>query len=379
MRNNKFKSEVSAVVKEISHNKKSLASFALAAAALAGAVTVNLSHVSTDNTSAEECSNATCNTTFEVDVEDALTVSLTTPETGATGNVGSFLRNTVDLDVTSNASNGFTASMYSSTDNAGTDKTSLTHSSLGASDSYDILTLASSTTRGDFPTDRWGYSLESASMDGKNYGETDAGNNSSNYYPLTADSTDPIKLLSAAAGTKTGSQSIYFGAKASASKPSGTYNNTVVISVVTGNVDAPQTDPPVNPITPSNPATPSIDTPNDNTATYTGSTGTGATRGVGISGTTGTTVYTTSTTSGTGTAATTTTTTEVTGGDNTSTYVAPQGVKNTEIMTLGTASQSNSTLPISLAATAVGAATAGTIFFILAKKHDDDDEEEDQQ
>lgn len=375
MKNNN-KREIGMIVKEISNDTKSLTGFTVAIVALAGAILVGASQVPSGDISATACNSsvstpntATCNTTFEVNVEDSITVEIDPVETSATGNVGAFMRDQVDLTVSSNVSNGFTASMYSSSENAGNTKTNLTHTTLG--DSQYISTLSSSTSRGSFPTDNWGYSLESSSLDGKTYGETDAGNDNSTYYPLTDSTSTPIKLIEAAAGTQSGSQSIYFGAKASAAKPSGTYRNTVVISVVTGTIEEDSSDPGYNPITPVNPVTPSTDIPNDGNATYTGSTGTGATQGVGISGTTGTTVATTTTNAGV-------TTTTVAGGDNTGSYVAPQGVsRSTEYTAASGTTQGDSILPIALAATAGVAATAGTFFFILAKKRDDDDDEEE--
>ena len=370
---NHTKNEISVLAHEISYHNKAITSVVIAAIAATGAIAFNSTHINSSSSSAATCADATCNTSFEVNVDDSLAVTLTTPETGATGNVGDFLRNTVNLEVDSNVSNGFTASMYSSADNASTTKTDLTHDTLG--DSYTISTLQNSTTRGSFPTDSWGYSLKT-SPDTTTYGETDAGNNSSYYYPLTASDTSPITVMSAGAGTKTGSQSIYFGAKASANKPSGTYNNTVVISVVTGTIDST-----TNPITPTNPATPDMDTPNNNTATYTGNTGTGATTGTGVSGNAGTTIYTTSSRSGSGAVATTTTTTEVSAGDHTSSYVNPQGVQSTSRPNLNSiegTSETGTPLPAALAATAAASATTGLAFFILAKRRKDDDEEEEQ-
>ena len=370
------KKDISVLSRELSYRRKIATSIVATTVAVTSILAINAMQANSDDSSAVTCEDASCSTSFEVNVDDMLSVSLTTPESGATGNVGDFLRNTVNLEVDSNVGNGFTASMYSSADNAGTTKTDLTHSDLG--DSYAISTLNSSTTRGDFPTDSWGYSLKT-SPNATTYGETDAGNNNSYYYPLTASDTSPITIMSEAAGTKTGEQSIYFGAKASASKPSGTYNNTVVISVVTGTINDDTSDPGYNPITPTNPATPGIDTPNDNTATYTGNTGTGATTGTGISGNAGTTVYTTSSHSGSGAIATTTTTTEVSAGDHTSSYTSPQGVQSTNknnMNSIEAASETSSPLPAALAAAAAASATTGLMFFILAKKRNDDDEEE---
>lgn len=370
---NYTKKDISILSRELSYRRKIATSVIATTVAATSILAFNAMHLDANDSSALTCAGATCNTSFEVGVNDTISVSLTTPESGATGNVGDFLRNTVNLEVDSNVANGFTASMYSSADNAGSTKTNLTHSDLG--DSYYISTLSSSTTRSSFPTDSWGYSLKT-SPNSTTYGETDAGNNSSYYYPLTASDTSPITVMSESAGTKSGTQSIYFGAKASANKPSGTYSNTVVISVVTGTIDSS-----TNPITPTNPATPSIDTPNDNTATYTGSTGTGATTGTGVSGNAGTTVYTTSTRSGSGAVATTTTTTEVSAGDHRSSYTQPHGVQSsnkTNLNSIEAASSSEIPLPATLAAAAAASATTGIAFFILAKRRDDDDEEEQQ-
>ena len=355
-----FNKEIDALSKETSYRKKSYAAFSAAIMLLVASILTSTGKVVSDDTSAAECPSGACNTAFSVDVADSLSVSITSPTSGATGDVGEFLRNTVNVDIESNVSNGFTASMYSR------DNTNLTHTMLSE---YNIPTLSSSVQRGNFTVDQWGYSLKSASLNGNTYGETDAGNNNSYYYPLTSSTASPITVLSAASGTKSGSQSIYFGTKASVNKPAGTYSNTVVISVVTGTVDSTN-----NPITPSDPVTPSTDpTPNDNIAQYTG---TGTTTGVGISASNGTTVYTTRRTNTPATSSeqeTTTTTTQVSGGDNTRAY--PQGVVTTSEANI---TKSGSELPVGLAVTAASAATAGIFFFIIAKKRDEDDEEEEE-
>ena len=56
-------------------------------------------------------------TTFQVNVVESLSVSITAPRGGASGNINTFLRNTVSLSVTSNNANGFTASMYAKNTN----------------------------------------------------------------------------------------------------------------------------------------------------------------------------------------------------------------------------------------------------------------------
>lgn len=355
MKQNNSKREIRALVAEISGGKKTLISFAVAIMALAGATALLLSQASPDDTLA--ATEETENVTFQVNVQEAISVSITTPESGAAGDIADFLRNTVEIDVASNTSDGFTASMYSSADNASSTKTDLSHTTLGSSYVIPTLTAANGTQRSsaDF-TDHWGYSLKNTPTgDSKTYGETDAGNNNSYYYPLTASSSTPITIMKANAGTKTGSQSVYFGTKASSSKPSGTYRNTVVISVVTGTIDAN-----TNPATPTDPATPASDTNvSDNLATYNGTSGF-------AHSTTGATVYTTSTTDTT--AHTETVTTEVSAGNNTSAY--PKGVSTAE----EAETPNNTALAAGLAVAAGIAATAGTTFFILSRKENDDEE-----
>ena len=328
-----------------------------------------------NNVSAEEVAN----TAFQVNVVDSLSVSITTPTENASGNVGDFLRNDVNLSVTSNNANGFTASMYS-----GDNTTDLVNATSGNAEI--LATLDGTYSRANFPANHWGYSLGAgninSSMNNNSYGETGNGNGDSNYYPLVSNSATPITILTSDTAA-TSSQDIYFGAKSSTTQAAGTYTGTVVISVVTGAISES------NPITPTNPATPNTDTiANDNQATYTGSTGTGATVGGGTNGVTAYTVRTTSyggaggtgTGTGTGTGAsedTTTTTTQVTEGDTTSSY--PLGVINhSSSQTFSNIGDSNS-LATGLAIASAAAATSGTIFFLLAKRKKDDDEEEENK
>lgn len=349
-----FKENYRAMILEVTDRKKTYASLTLAMVLLSWTVTSGIASIMAKDTSAAE----TANSSFQVNVMDTLAVAVTTPEAGAAGNANEFLRNTIDVEVNTNASNGFTASMYSR------NNTDLVNTAIGISSL--IPTMSSSALRSAFPTNVWGYSLKSSSLDGKTYGETDAGNNGSTYYPLTDSTSAPIKILTAASGAKSGAQSVYFGTKVNTEKPAGTYLNTVVISVVTGVIDSG-----TNPITPVNPANPSTDpNPNDTVPVYTGN---NDTTGTGISGSNGTTVRTVRTTNS-GTPATTTTTTEISAGDNTSSYAPAQGVS---ISTQSNIVENGSTLPIGLAATSVATATAGVIFFILAKRDEDDEEEEE--
>lgn len=303
---------------------------------------------------------------FQVNVKETLSVSITRPSSPASGGVDEFLRNDFLISVVNNNTAGFTASMYA---DIADNNISLTNTTLSTAK---LPTLASSSTRSAFPANYWGYSLGEYTLNGTvqnsytlnshSYGETAAGNNSGNYYPMTNSSASPITIIDGATTPKTtGSQNIYFGAKGNASTASGTYTGTVIVSVVSGVIDNN------NPITPTNPDTPADDTPNNNTATYTGSTGTGATQGVGsTSGAVGTTVYTT--TSGN------TTTTEVSAGDNRSAYASPQGERYETFSSIADGS-----LPITglIMASSVAAVT-GLTFFVLAYRDDDDDEDEEE-
>lgn len=360
MNKNESHKSFRALMLEATYYKKAWAGMFLASLLFACGAILSLSSIPADEASASDTANAT----FQINVQDSIAVAVTTPSAGATGNINEFLRNTVVVDINTNVANGFTASMYSR------DDTNLTHTMLGSS--YYIPTVSSSTTRGAFPVNNWGYSLKNASNanDGRTYGETDAGNQSSNYYPLTTSTATPITILKANSGTKSGVQSVYFGAKANAEKPAGTYLNTVIISVVTGTIEENSSDPGYNPITPTDPATPNTDVDSSNTvATYTGA---NSSTGTGISGHNGTTVNTVRTS----TSNTNTTTTEVSAGDNRASYAPAQGVT---VTTQTNITESGSSLPIGLAATAVTAATAGIIFFILAKRDEDDDEDDDEE
>lgn len=295
----------------------------------------------------------TAQTTFNVNVKESLSVAITAPSEYASGDAGEFLRNKVNLSVSTNNTNGFTASMYSQ----GT--TNLTNNILNTET---LPTLASSSTRSSFPDNYWGYSLGSgtinSSLNNNTYGETDAGNASSYYYPLVSTSASPIAILT---GTSTGQQDIYFGAKANLNKASGTYVGTVIISVVTDVIDNN-----TNPITPTNPAQPS----NTNEVASYSSAPTGST-------TNGSTTYTYRRTNSS--AGTTTTTTQVSEGNNVSAYngyTPPQGVIENTVSDIY---DGGSPVASALAATSASAAAAGMFFFILAKRKDDEEEEEQQQ
>ena len=294
------------------------------------------------------------NTTFQVNVKESLTVSITSQTAIPTGEINEFLRNKYTLNVSSNNAQGFTASMYSVAD------TNLVNKSLN---DQSIPTLSNSSTRGAFPANYWGYSLRD-SVNGSNtvYGETDAGNNNSNYYPLVSNSSAPITVLHSD-NHGSGTQEIYFGAKADSNKAAGTYSGIVVISVVSGVIDSSETDTPVNPITPENPVGPNAD---NEVAKYMP-----APKGNSSNGVTTYTYRRTNASTGE-----TTTTTEISDGDNRNAYngyIPPQGVKEKSTFDIN----NESSLAAGLATTATVAAAAGMFFFILAKRREDEDDDEE--
>ena len=290
---------------------------------------------------------------FEVNVRESLAVSITTPSQYATGDIDTFLRNKVNVSVDTNATS-FVASMTTKTAD-----TSLSH----AQNKGTIPTLDNDYAKSSFPTNYWGYSIN----------DTDAGNSSSTYKALVGvGSVSPISLISSAESSSISSRDIYFGAKADITKASGTYSNTIVISVVTGVIEEDPTDPGYNPTTPVDPATPANP---EETPQYSGAnTTTGGT-------TNGATTYTYTRSYGSGSAATTTTTTQISDGDNRNTYVGytpPQGVTNRRTTT-EEINEGDNSLATGLAVTSAAAATSGIVFFILAKRKKDDDEEEENQ
>lgn len=306
-----------------------------------------------------ECEGTCENTNFQVNVAETLTVSVNTPNTSASGTAtanGTFLRNKISVSVNSNNAQGFKVSMYSK------DTTNLVNTSNSA---YTIPTLASSVARSSFTTNHWGYSVND---DDSNNG---TGSTSSTYSAMQT-SSSPISLITASAGTYSGSKDVYFGAKADTTQASGTYMGTVVISVVTGTINENSGSDDYNPTTPTDPTNPN---PNGGTPIYDPS-GVGistVTGGMPSSGATrygGTTTYTTVSTSD----GRTTTTTQVSGGDNRSSYAPAQGVIDRT-----TSVSEGSSLSSALAATATVAASSGVFFFILAKRRDDDEEEEENQ
>ena len=313
---------------------------------IVGAVAIVQNH---SPASADECTAPHCdeqNVDFNVNVNEALTVSITSPTSWASGNIDELLRNKVTVSALTNNNNGVTVSMYA----ANTNLQNTTSYSSSDATTY-IPTLDADTyTHDTFPTNAWGYSLADSAI----------GTGSASYLPMTT-SSSPVTVLASNLGT-TGTQDVYFGAKASAAKQSGTYAQTVYFVAVTDTID---TGP--NPSNPSNPTTPSTPSEPDSTPVYTANTGNPAT---------GQTTYTRRTTAGSGTSpvsgATETTTTQVTKGDTRSSYVNAAGVTSKTAATGTTTSSSNiSTLGIALASVAGVTAASGILFLVVAKRRKD--------
>lgn len=283
----------------------------------------------------------TRNTKFRVNVSDTLSVSVTTPDTWAVGDIDQFLRNRINVAVTSNNAAGFTATM--------TTKTNVKDLTNTRSSSYIIPTLQDDATVSAFPANYWGYSLSD---------ERPEPLATATYSPLVSPAdAAPITILSSNVPASL-DQDVYFGAKANASKASGTYQNTVVISVVTGVIDDSSSDDPVDPDDPTPTPEPAHDTTPD-TPTY--------------DPTNDRTTYTVVTPNDDDT---TTTTTEISNGDTRSQYADPQGVKHKS--TASTTVNEGQPLATGLAVTAAVSAATGFLFFIIAKRRKDDDEEEDE-
>ena len=115
------------------------------------------------------------NVDFNVNVTEALTVSISTPTSWASGDTGDLLRNKVTVSALTNNNNGVTVSMYA----PNTNLVNTTDSS------YYIETFSNDTyTTSTFPTNAWGYSLT----------DTVAGIDAS-YLPMTDGTTAPITVL----------------------------------------------------------------------------------------------------------------------------------------------------------------------------------------
>lgn len=175
---------------------------------------------------ATSCTGTPCdeNISFRIGVDDTLTISITNPPTWASGGLvntsgtkkySNLLRNKITVNVETNNTTGFTASMTTATANGNLVNT---RSDL----STDVIPrLTSSWTRSNTSTTKfWGYSLNDGEETGTYYGVARLG-----------DTPTTILTSNVAAAT---SADVYFGAKADSTISSGTYAETVIINVVTG-------------------------------------------------------------------------------------------------------------------------------------------------
>lgn len=300
--------------------------------ALASSFAVSLSVLSGSVSAEVPCAAGTSCANFQVNIPEILTVQITRPNSWAVGDTGTFLRNTITLNVVSNNPAGFMASMTTGATTAA--GSALTNIHAGSTSTIPMLTsnwTRSNTTLTKF----WGYSLNDASETGT-YGAL-----------ALKDAVTPVTLIPA--GTmETASKDIYIGAKADGSIDSGTYQGTIIISVVSGAITED------NPVTPVDPATPD-DTVANNPAYQPGASQSDP----------GRTIYTNTSYNGT----TNTSTLEVSEGDTRSSYQDPQGVSTARI-------NEGTPLATGLAVTAAVAAVAGVAFFVIARKRDDEDDDE---
>lgn len=286
--------------------------------------------------SAATCDGTPCdaNTTFQVDVKEVLSVSVTTPTDYGGGYAGELLTGQIDITVASNNSGGFSTGIRAS-DQAAT---------LVSDNDGTLSNLESSVSGSSFPAGRWGYSLGNEDPLSKTY----------IYNPLSAYNTTPDiigSISSDGAGSAAGS--VYFAAKAGYDNPAGTYTGTVNISVVSGSASP---DPGPNPVGPD-PQGGTTPTYHDNAGATTG----------------GATTYTTRTQSSD--TPTETTTTEISSGNNVSSYANPLGETETTESNIKT---NSSILPVMLAVTSAVSAAAGLGFFIVAKRREEEEEDEEE-
>lgn len=279
----------------------------------------------------DEASSCSADTNFQVNIPEVLTISITHPNEWAAGDVGVFLRNTVNLEVTSNNAAGFTATMTS--DSTTTDGAALTNT-YSSSDTTIPMLSAAWTRANTTATKFWGYSIDDSSETG-----------TYNAVALRGATTPTSILTTNASGSA--NQNIYFGAKADNTVDSGTYVGTVIISVVSGTITED------NPVTPVDPATPEDVNPPKTNPTYDNTNDRDRT------------VY-TNTEVATGT---TTDTLQVSEGDTTDSYADPHGVTESKI-------NEGTPLATGLAATAAVSAIAGIAFFVAARRREEQDDDE---
>ncbi|MBP5513120.1 hypothetical protein J6X73_03125 [Candidatus Saccharibacteria bacterium] len=265
-------------------------------------------------------------TSFNVDIREFLSVNVLTPETWASGTINEFLTNKVGFSVLTNNPAGFIATMQSSAMLPNlvnlTDSTYVMPTIATAS-----VTIDDATDSGDdFPANRWGYGIVN-------------GNAAAplTYYPMVGSNDYPIEIASSNVATNEITKDIYFSAKADGTVASGTYANSVIISVVSGVAPDPIDDPIDEPII--DPGEPIIPGPGPDIPIV-----------MSVNPQPGLMSVTTS-----------------------SSYAKPAGVNDTTI------SNVNEGVPLAagIAVAAGVSAAAGVIFFVIAKRRRKDEDDDD--
>ena len=154
--------------------------------------------------------------TANLNVESA--VAITLPDTVAIDVTptpdGTFSSSNVNLSVSTNNNSGYTLSLATTGDD------NHMHSQNQAT-TETIAPVSGSVTQADFANNTWGYNLRAAS-------EGDA--NARTEYQAVPESDDTAQRTTSAPSSD--SYNLTFGAKVNTSIPSGTYTNTVAVSVV---------------------------------------------------------------------------------------------------------------------------------------------------
>lgn len=263
-------------------------------------------------------------TSFNVNINEMLSVNISYPDFWASGTINEFLTNKIGISVITNNPAGFVASMKSASSSP--NLINLTDSSYAIPTISDVsVTINDATDSGDdFPANHWGYSVVNGSAAVP-----------LTYYPMVGSGDYPIEVARSNVATNEIAKDIYFAAKTDGSVASGTYANKVIISIVPGVAPDPIDDPIIDPGGPIVPG-PGPDIP------------------ISMS---------VNPQPGLMSVATTTS----------SSYAKPAGVNDTTI------SNVNEGVPLAagLAVAAGVSAAAGAIFFVVAKRRRKDEDDDD--
>lgn len=266
-------------------------------------------------------------TSFNVNINEMLSVNISYPDFWASGTINEFLTNKIGISVITNNPAGFVASMKSASSSP--NLINLTDSSYVMPTISDVsVTINDATDSGDdFPANHWGYSVVNGSAAVP-----------LTYYPMVGSGDYPIEVARSNVATSEIAKDIYFAAKTDGAVASGTYANRVIISIVPGVAPDPIDDPIDEPII-DDPIIGPIDDPIFVTSVGTRSVMTSSSSPVTTS----------------------------------SSYAKPAGVNDTTI------SNVNEGVPLAagLAVAAGVSAAAGVIFFVVAKRRRKDEDDDD--